>query len=77
MAGLYRKFDGEDRFVVLTTQANASVAPVHDRMPLILEADELETWLNDDDGAAKLLAKTPGMLARSQEYEQLSLFGTP
>ena len=76
MAGLYRRFDGEDRFVVLTTQANASVAPVHERMPLILEADELETWLNDDAGAAKLLAKTPGMLTRSQEYEQLSLFGS-
>ncbi len=77
MAGLYRKFDGEDRFVVLTTQANASVAPVHERMPLILEADELETWLNDDAGAAKLLEKTPEMLTRSQEYEQLSLFGSP
>ena len=76
MAGLYRRFDGEDRFVVLTTQANASVAPVHERMPLILETDELETWLNDDAGAAKLLAKTPEMLARSQEYEQLSLFGS-
>lgn len=75
MAGLYRRFDGEDRFVVLTTQANASVAPVHERMPLILDADELETWLNDDAGAAKLLTKTPGMLARSQEYEQLSMFG--
>ena len=75
MAGLYRKFDGEDRFVVLTTQANASVAPVHERMPLILEADELETWLNDAAGAAKLLAKTPGKLTRSREYEQLSMFG--
>ena len=31
----------EDRFVILTTGANASMEPVHDRMPLILEEDEI------------------------------------
>lgn len=26
-----------ERFIILTTQANASVSPVHNRMPLVLE----------------------------------------
>ena len=42
MAGCYDCFDGQDRFVILTTEANPSVKPVNDRMPLILERNELE-----------------------------------
>ena len=42
MAGCYDCFDGQDQFVILTTEANPSVKPVHDRMPLILERSELE-----------------------------------
>ena len=37
-----------ESFVILTTQANAWVAPLHDRMPVILSQDELEAWLRDD-----------------------------
>lgn len=33
MAGLYNEFQGERRFVILTTAANSSMAEVHDRMP--------------------------------------------
>ena len=35
-------------FVILTTEANDSVAPIHDRMPVILEPDELDMWVNDN-----------------------------
>ena len=35
-------------FVILTTTANDSVAPIHDRMPVILAPDEGELWLDDD-----------------------------
>ncbi|MDY5986416.1 SOS response-associated peptidase [Sporofaciens sp. SGI.106] len=37
MAGFYDRFQDEDHFIILTTQANESVSPVHHRMPLILE----------------------------------------
>ena len=74
MAGLYRKFDGEDRFVVLTTQANVSVAPVHERMPLLLTREEMEAWICDGGRTGELLEKTPGPLKREQEYEQIRLF---
>ena len=42
LAGCYNRYRDGDRFVILTVPANASVAAVHDRMPLILEAEELE-----------------------------------
>ena len=74
MAGFYNRFQDQDRFVILTTAANASVAPVHGRMPLILERKELESWVLDDKAADVLLHKTPALLKSSAEYTQLSLF---
>lgn len=49
-------------FCVLTTAANAQVAPAHDRMPAILDADGARRWLERADPA--LLAPAPaGLLA--------------
>ena len=73
MAGCYNQYD-QDRFVILTTDANPSVSPVHDRMPLILEPDELESWVLDDGATEFILHKTPVMLKSSTEYKQMSLF---
>lgn len=73
MAGFYRKFQEEERFIIITTEANASVSPVHHRMPLILEEKELEDWVYDDGLLEYLLHKTPPMLERCQEFEQQSL----
>lgn len=70
MAGLYQRFGGEERFVILTTQANLSVSPVHDRMPLLLEENEVENWIYEDGFMNYVLQKTPCMLKRYQEYEQ-------
>ena len=72
MAGIWNHFENGDRFVILTTQANASVAPIHERMPLILEKNELENWVYEDGYAEYLLRKTPVLLKREQEYEQMS-----
>lgn len=74
MAGCYDCFEGQERFVILTTEANSSVKPVHDRMPLILEQSELEDWVTDDNAAEYFLHKTPALLEREAEYEQMSLF---
>ena len=49
MAGCYDCIDGQDRFVILTTEANSSVKPVHDRMPLILERNELTSLDGGED----------------------------
>ena len=74
MAGCYDCFDGQERFVILTTEANPSVKPVHDRMPLILERSELEDWVTDDNAVEYFLHKTTALLERDAEYEQICLF---
>ena len=53
-----------DRFSIVTTRPNASVAPVHDRMPLVLGPGESNVWLGPDfaelaDRSALVLASDP------------------
>lgn len=74
MAGCYRKYEGGDRFVVFTTRANASMEPVHDRMPLILEQEEAVDWLLEDGVPEELLHKSSPLLERRTEFEQMSIF---
>ncbi len=74
MAGCYNHYEDGDRFVILTTAANASMEPVHDRMPLILERDEIAGWLFDGSRTKELLEKKPCLLERRADYEQMSLF---
>jgi putative SOS response-associated peptidase YedK len=76
LAGLWERWadpavDGaEPMFTccVITTPANADMAPVHDRMPAVLAPGEWDRWLNpgEDDlaGLAALLRPAPdGLLA--------------
>ncbi|WEV36712.1 SOS response-associated peptidase family protein [Lactobacillus sp. ESL0677] len=41
IAGIYQ----DDHFSMVTTKPNADMAPIHDRMPLIITAAELRRWL--------------------------------
>ena len=64
MAGMINAFRDAsgceyNAFVILTTAANASVAPIHDRMPVIIASDEREDWINDDV-FMKLALRRPG-----------------
>ena len=45
MGGLYNDFDGERRFVILTTDANDSIKEIHNRMPVVLTHSEMERWM--------------------------------
>ncbi len=72
LAGIYRPYGQERRFVVLTREANASMAPIHDRMPLILSGEEVEPWVCDRRAADDLLAKELPMLHAQRPYEQIS-----
>lgn len=73
MAGFYDWFENERRFVILTTAANGSMIKVHDRMPLILEKEQLLDWF-DDHKMERILHQIPGKLERHTDYEQQSLF---
>lgn len=59
MAGLARSYEGQLRYVILTTAANASVADVHNRMPVVLPQAAVEAWLKDETAAADLLRRVP------------------
>lgn len=45
-AGLWDRWAGKEAFTILTTAPNAVVEPVHDRMPVMLKAEDFELWLD-------------------------------
>ena len=53
-------------------KANASMEPVHDRMPLILTGDEVLPWVSDAAKAGDILTKELPMLKAERPYEQIS-----
>lgn len=73
MAGFYRRFDGEDRFIILTTGANVSMLQVHDRMPLILKEEEIRDWICEDSQIADFLGQASPLLSSQQDFEQMKL----
>ena len=51
--------------LILTTQANASMAPVHSRMPLAsLRGNRLGEWILDSAKTKELLGQEPPQLER-------------
>ena len=61
MAGLWETWTAPDgsavqTCAVLTTEANAVVRPVHERMPVLLGIDDFERWLDPSAAPADLLS---------------------
>lgn len=55
-----------DSCTIITTEANAALAPLHDRMPVMLEPAQFEAWLDPDrpgDEARALLRPYGGALS--------------
>ncbi|MFB6120524.1 MAG: SOS response-associated peptidase [Halobacteriaceae archaeon] len=61
MAGLWRVWRGDDGLVacvtVLTTEANETMRPIHDRMPVVLPPDAESEWLTADPGVRSDLCR--------------------
>lgn len=74
LAGFYGRYEDGEHFVILTTRANASMAPVHSRMPLVLEREQVRDWILDSAKTKELLGQEPPQLERDCEYEQQTLF---
>jgi len=55
MAGLWSDFNGERRYVILTTDANSSIKEIHSRMPVVLTHPEMEQWMNSYQSALGVL----------------------
>lgn len=65
LAGFWSKFPKEEleqHFTIITTDANASMRPYHDRMPLLLPPEQLAAWLNGQS-RAEMLASEPFALS--------------
>ena len=74
LAGFYDLSENRDSFVILTTAANSSMMPVHDRMPVMIDAVNAQDYLQDAALALDMLKEPMPELERSSDYEQLSLF---
>ena len=55
-----------ESFAIITTEANELTAPMHDRMPVILQPRDYERWLRRDEAA-----RPPVDLLRPFDAEQM------
>ena len=70
LAGIYRNCEDMEHFTIITTQANASMSPIHDRMPFIIDEEQLTEWMGD--GFRSIMSSPMPELDVSIENEQLS-----
>ena len=47
-----RRWHGDAHFTIVTTNANPALRPIHERMPVILEAADWPMWLGEAEGDA-------------------------
>ncbi|MBV7378792.1 SOS response-associated peptidase [Maritimibacter sp. DP4N28-5] len=61
MAGVWRDWgeDGLSSFAVLTTEANALMAPIHNRIPVVIESEDWGMWLGEEGKGAATLMHAP------------------
>lgn len=60
MAGIWNRFKENDEeletVTILTTEPNDLIESIHDRMPVVLEAEDEATWLGSDEGKTLAVA---------------------
>ncbi len=74
MAGLWKEFEGQRRFCILTTVANSSISEVHSRMPVVLPKSRMEDWLGSGRAAEEILRAVPPMLVKYPVSAQMRLW---
>jgi putative SOS response-associated peptidase YedK len=57
LAGIYHRFMGSNKFVILTKPPNETVKSVHNRMPVLIPPAQREEWLEDLIVAIELTKK--------------------
>ena len=55
LCGLYRMEEGLPVFTVLTRDPVGELNKIHDRMPLILPRERIESWINPETNPFELL----------------------
>ncbi|MGN0709419.1 MAG: SOS response-associated peptidase, partial [Anaerovoracaceae bacterium] len=76
LAGLYRDIESGGDFVVITRDADSSVSPVHDRMPLVITRDMIDEWVSDTEKTDECIAAACGGFSgsRGDETGQIDMF---
>ena len=64
----------EEHCSIVTTPPNSVVAPVHDRMPLVLSPDGAQRWLSGDIRTLVEPSRVPLVRVPASELSQSSLF---
>jgi putative SOS response-associated peptidase YedK len=60
MAAIWDRCEGVDRVALITTEANALIRPIHDRMPAIIAPDAIAIWLHSERPQQALAPHAPG-----------------
>ncbi|MBQ2191031.1 MAG: SOS response-associated peptidase family protein [Clostridia bacterium] len=55
LCGLYRIEDGLPHFVILTKEPSPDVSHIHDRMPLMLPMEDVNSWIDPKANPEKLV----------------------
>lgn len=55
VAGFYRMHENVAESIIMTTEPNAVVSPIHDRMPLIVNKNDIDKWILDIDFAREYI----------------------
>ena len=76
LAGLYETWTSPDNrkeiksCIIITTEANKLIAPIHDRMPVIVPKKQEHIWINDrTDDKATLLSILKPYPAAEMDYQ--------
>lgn len=74
MAAIYNVRDGVPCYCILTTDANDSIREVHDRMPPVLEREQIVPWLSDTGATERILSIIPPLLSKKPMDAQIGLW---
>lgn len=67
LAGIYRFEDNKPVFSIITRYRDENISHIHDRMPLIINRNDIERWLNKDSDISDILNTIDSNL----EYEEV------
>lgn len=77
LAGFYHEEQGRPHYTILTTEANDSMARVHDRMPVMVGRDEIRPWIDDDSRLEEFLERPQALISGEQDLGQMRMdFGS-
>ena len=73
LAGFYQEEDGVKKYTILTTDANESMKPVHDRMPVMIGRKEILPWIRDNEKLPDFLERPQVRLISEQDSGQIRM----